>query len=45
MDETATIVKFVFFFGTVLGIGVWQLAAVRREVRRDRERGTRGEGA
>lgn len=36
--RTAKLVEMVLVFGGVLGFAVWQLLAVRRELRRDREK-------
>lgn len=39
------LVELVLVFGLVLGFGIWQLASVRREIRRDREKARQAEAA
>ncbi|WP_119353807.1 hypothetical protein [Azohydromonas sediminis] len=34
-------IEFALVIGVVLGLGIWQLVAVRREIARDRERASR----
>ena len=36
--NTAKLVELFLVFGLAVGIGVWQLVSVTRELRRDRER-------
>jgi hypothetical protein len=38
MDGLAAMVELVLVFAVVMGIAVWQLVSVKREIRRDRER-------
>jgi hypothetical protein len=36
--STAKLIELVMIFGLALGLGIWQLVSVNRELRRDRER-------
>jgi|LFEF01.1.fsa_nt_gb hypothetical protein len=38
MDGAAAMIELVLVFGIVMGISLWQLVSVKREIRRDRER-------
>lgn len=38
MDGAAAMVELVLVFGIVMGVSIWQLVSVKREIRRDRER-------
>ena len=46
-DSLFAALDLLLAFSVVLGIGLWQLIAVRRSIRRDRERsnGRTGDGA
>lgn len=39
--STLVAIEFALVIGVVLGLGVWQLVSVRREIARDRERASR----
>ncbi|WP_119286678.1 hypothetical protein [Azohydromonas sediminis] len=39
--STLVAIEFALVIGVVLGLGIWQLVSVRREIARDRERASR----